>query len=274
MGGRRKCKVSILPNPSHLEAINPVQQGFVYALQNFRGERTALAVQIHGDAAFSGQGVVQETLQMSQLSGFSIGGTIHIILNNQLGYTATADLGRSAIYASGPAKIIGAPIIHVNGDYPEDIARAVTVALQYQQRFSKDVVVDIICYRRHGHNELDEPTFTQPLMYKAIQNIPTLPTLYSSTLVREKILDMKDVEEIKENAYKNFERALQTVPSFNPTKSGIQKDILFDQQGEEEGMTVTGVPKKILKEIALQSIQLAPTFVRGPIHFHYYLYYC
>lgn len=208
--------VSILPNPSHLEAINPVQQGIVYALQKFVRQE-ALAIQIHGDAAFSGQGVVQETLQMSQLRGYAINGTIHIIVNNQLGYTATADLGRSARYASAPAKIVGAPIIHVNGDSPEDVARAASIALQYQQRFHKDVVIDLVCYRRHGHNELDEPSFTQPLMYGRVRERTTLPAAYAKSLVENNLMCAEEVNTIRSESLAKLDRALHKASSYHPT---------------------------------------------------------
>lgn len=214
MGGSERT-VSILPNSSHLEAINPVHQGVAYALQKYRGQET-LPIQIHGDAAFSGQGVVQETLQMSQLAGYGVHGTVHIILNNQLGYTATAELGRSGRCAAAPAKIIGAPIFHVNGDRPEEVARAASIALQYRSKFGKDVVIDLICYRRHGHNELDEPSFTQPLMYKAIHPRPTLPTAYSGLLVSEGLLSTEEVNTIKDSAYNNLAKALEASKTYKP----------------------------------------------------------
>lgn len=215
--------ISLLPNPSHLEAINPVQQGVVYALQNLRGQ-DALAIQIHGDAAFSGQGVVQETLQMSQLKGYGVKGTIHIIVNNQLGFTATAETSRSARYASAPAKMIDAPIIHVNGDSPEDVARAASIALHYQQRFHKDVVLDLVCYRRHGHNELDEPTFTQPLMYKQVTGRSTLPGSYSTRLVHNNVMSEEECNEIRAQCFARLAQALQNSSHHTPKVRSLSFD--------------------------------------------------
>lgn len=212
----------MLPNPSHLEAINPVQQGIVYALQTYK-EENVLGIQIHGDAAFSGQGVVQETLQMSQLAGYGVGGTVHLIVNNQLGYTATAELGRSARYASAPARMIGAPILHVNGDCPEEVARACSIAIQYQQKFARDVIIDLICYRRHGHNELDEPFFTQPVMYKKIRGRPSLPLAYSEELVQQDMMTLDEVQQVRDMAFKRLDNALQESKSFIPQVKSIRR---------------------------------------------------
>ena len=246
----------MLPNPSHLEAVNPVHQGVVYALQSFKKERT-LAIQIHGDAAFNGQGVVQETLQMSNLTGFSIGGTIHIIANNQLGYTATANSGRSARYASAPAKMIGAPIIHVNGDAPEQVARAAMLAIQYQERWGKDIVIDMVCYRRHGHNELDEPNFTQPTMYKVINNRKTLPVAYAEKLAESNIMSLENAEEIRKGAFESLDMALKQSETFKPTKFGLQKDL---DLGKNDVMG-TGFPRKKLEEAIAGSVSLPLDFV-------------
>jgi len=177
--GGRKGRVTLLPNPSHLEAVNPMQLGWVYALNR------ALPVQIHGDGAFCGQGIVQETLQMSQLKGFSVNGTVHLVLNNQLGFTAGAKEGRSSTHASSPVKQIGAPIILVNGDDPEGVARAAALAVSYRQQFQKDVAIELLCYRRQGHNELDEPALTQPRMYLRIKEHPTVSALYQETLKQQ-----------------------------------------------------------------------------------------
>jgi probable 2-oxoglutarate dehydrogenase E1 component DHKTD1 len=252
--GDTKKIVSILPNPSHLEAINPVQQGAVYALQNSQGQEV-LPLQIHGDAAFSGQGIVQETFQMSQLSGFAVGGTIHLIVNNQLGYTATPEVGRSACYASAPAKIVGAPIFHVNGDAPAEVARVMSLALQYRERFGKDVVVDLICYRRHGHNELDEPGFTQPLMYRAVQAKTTLPQAYSAELVDNGVIQEADIAAIKEAAFSRLDQALnESKSAFTPVKFGLQKDVIFPPPHE------TGVSRAELKAVGEASVSLPHSF--------------
>lgn len=252
----------MLPNPSHLEAINPVQQGVVWARQKLKQEN-ALAVQIHGDAAFSGQGVVQETLQMANLTGFSVNGTIHIITNNQIGYTAMAEMGRSSLYASAPAKIIGAPIIHVNGDAPEQVARAIMIASQYRDRFHKDILVDIICYRRHGHNELDEPNFTQPLVYQKIGQMPTLPMAYASSLAKAGVMTAEEVENIRQEAQTDLDRALKAAnDTFRPVKFGIQKDLQLSSSRDGEGKaSTTAISEDLLRETLIKSVTLPTTFV-------------
>lgn len=167
----------LLPNPSHLEAINPVHMGATKSLGN-----TFLPIQIHGDASFAGQGVIQETLMLSQLPGFTVNGTIHVVVNNQLGFTTPPNLGRSTRFATDPLKMISAPIFHVSGDNIVEIVKASRTALAYKQAFNKDVGIDIVCYRKMGHNELDEPAFTQPLMYSKIRSRPLPGTLFAQSI--------------------------------------------------------------------------------------------
>jgi 2-oxoglutarate dehydrogenase E1 component len=179
-------------NPSHLEVVDAVVEGSVRARQQRRGDargERVLALLVHGDAAFAGQGVVMETLQLSQARGFYTGGTIHVVINNQVGFT-TADVrdARSTIYCSDIAKMLEAPIFHVNADDPEAVVFVARLALQYRVRFHKDVVIDLVCYRRHGHNEADEPAATQPLMYRAIRAHPTVREIYAAQLVKEGVL--------------------------------------------------------------------------------------
>ncbi|MCC7198932.1 MAG: 2-oxoglutarate dehydrogenase E1 component, partial [Gammaproteobacteria bacterium] len=179
-------------NPSHLEVVNPVVEGSVRARQERRGDTLGehvIPVQIHGDAAFAGQGVVMETLQLSQARAFYTGGTIHLIINNQVGFTTSnpAD-ARSTLYCSDVAKMIEAPILHVNADDPEAVVFVTRLALAYRQKFHKDIVVDLVCYRRHGHNEADEPAATQPVMYQAIRKHPTARQLYAERLEREQVI--------------------------------------------------------------------------------------
>ena len=179
-------------NPSHLEVVDAVVEGSVRARQERRGDvrgERVLALLVHGDAAFAGQGVVMETLQLSQARGFYTGGTIHVVINNQVGFT-TADVrdARSTIYCSDIAKMLEAPIFHVNADDPEAVVFVARLALQYRVHFHKDVVIDLVCYRRHGHNEADEPAATQPLMYRAIRAHPTVREIYAAELVKEGVL--------------------------------------------------------------------------------------
>jgi len=184
--------VALAFNPSHLEVVNPVVEGSVRARQERRGDVAGdkvMAVLIHGDSAFAGQGVIQETLQMSQARAFYTGGTVHVIINNQVGFTTHEPRDtRSTLYCSDVAKMIEAPILHVNGDDPEAVVFATRLALEYRQKFHKDVVIDLVCYRRLGHNEADEPAATQPLMYATIRGKPTTRQLYAEQLVKEGVI--------------------------------------------------------------------------------------
>ena len=156
-----------------------------------------LPVLVHGDAAFAGQGVVFETLQMSQLHGYRTGGTIHIVVNNQIGYTTSPKDSRSTPFCTDVAKAIQVPIFHVNGDAPLSAVRMIRLAMEYRARFHTDVVLDIVCYRRHGHNEGDEPSYTQPLLYAAIEAHPTVRTIYQDYLVRKKVLTRDDLAVVR-----------------------------------------------------------------------------
>ncbi len=179
----KEIVVSLSPNPSHLEAVDPVVEGIVRPKQDRLGDTArerVIPVLIHGDAAFAGQGVVAETLNLSQLDGYSTGGTIHLIINNQIGFTTIPDESRSTPYSTDVARGVQAPIFHVNGDDPEAAIRVVQIAFDYRQQFKKDVVIDMICYRRHGHNEGDDPSYTQPLLYRKIKEHPPV----SSPLLR------------------------------------------------------------------------------------------
>jgi 2-oxoglutarate dehydrogenase E1 component len=184
--------VALAFNPSHLEIVNAVVEGSTRARQERRGDAKGdkvLPVQIHGDAAFAGQGVIMETLQLSQARGFYTGGSVHVIVNNQVGFT-TSDPhdARSTLYCSDVAKMVEAPILHVNADDPEAVCFVTRLALEYRMKFHKDVVIDLVCYRRHGHNEADEPAATQPLMYQVIRKKPTVRQIYSEKLVAEGVL--------------------------------------------------------------------------------------
>jgi 2-oxoglutarate decarboxylase len=216
----REVRVEVASNPSHLEAVNPVVEGIARARQDQldRGEEApVLPILIHGDAAFAGQGVVAETLNLSQLRGYRTGGTVHIVVNNQVGFTTSPDYGRSSTYATDVAKMIQAPIFHVNGDDPEACVRVARLAFEFRQAFKKDVVIDMWCYRRYGHNEADEPSFTQPLMYERIKNRRPVRKLYTEALVNRGDLSIEDAEESLEA----FRRRLQQA--------------FDDTHGEEDG---------------------------------------
>ena len=198
--------ISLTDNPSHLEAVNPVVLGQVRAKQFFhkdKGRKKVIPVLMHGDAAFAGQGIVAECFAMSGLPGHNIGGTIHIIVNNQIGFTTAPQFARSSPYPSDVAKIAQAPIFHVNGDDPEAVVHCAKIATEYRQKFNRDVVIDMVCYRRFGHNEGDEPSFTQPIMYKKIKSHPSTLSIYGKKLSLEGLTTDNDLQKEKFN-FKNF----------------------------------------------------------------------
>ena len=222
------CHVSLAFNPSHLEFVNPVACGIARAKQRRRndtGERKkVIPVCIHGDAAFAGQGVVQETLQLSRLEGYRVGGTLHIIINNQVGFTTDPKDARSTRYSADAAKSIKAPVLLVNGDNVEACISAIDLALRFRQEFKQDVVIDLICYRRFGHNEGDEPAFTQPLVYDKIKNHPTLKTIYASQLAKENVQTEADSEALFQEKINNLQKILEDArkspPEFKPMAFG------------------------------------------------------
>ncbi len=202
--------LSLTPNPSHLEAVNPVVEGRVRAKQRRFGDterKLGIPILIHGDAAFSGQGLVAETLNLSQLPGYKTGGTIHVVVNNQIGFTTAPSDGRSTRYCTDVAKMIEVPIFHVNGDDPEALIYAAELAMDFRQTFGQDVVIDMVCYRKHGHNEGDEPAFTQPLMYAKIRERPSVVELYTEQLIMTGDLTTDEAETIEET----FNEKLQAI---------------------------------------------------------------
>ena len=254
-------------NPSHLEIVAPVVEGSARARQWRRGDTEGaevIPVQIHGDAAFSGQGVVMETLQMSQSRGFSTKGTIHIIVNNQIGFTTSYQKdARSTHYCTDIAKMVDAPIFHVNGDDPEAVIMITRLAIDYRMTFKKDVVIDMVCYRRHGHNEADEPKATQPMMYRKIASMPTTRAIYVKQLVDEHILKQHQAEEVVENVRKALEAGNCVLPHKLPDgapdmtmhmdwRPCTSASLLDDVE--------TGVPIETMRELAATLEQLPEGF--------------
>ena len=220
-------KIFLAANPSHLEAVNPVLEGIVRAKQdirNIKGDYSVLPILVHGDAAFAGQGVVAETLNMSLLRGYRTGGTVHVIVNNQVGFTTSPQASRSSTYATDVAKTIQAPIFHVNGDDPEACVRVARLAFEYRQKFNKDVIIDMLCYRRRGHNEGDEPSFTQPLMYKLIDAKRSTRTLYTEALVGRGDINQEEAEEVARDYQMQLEAVFAAVHNLKP-ESVVGPDI-------------------------------------------------
>ena len=214
--------LSLTANPSHLEAVNPVVVGKVRAKQVLRYDRDAskvVPILLHGDAAFAGQGLVTETLMISELPGYRVGGTIHIVTNNQIGFTTMPKFSRSGPYCTDVAKMLSAPIFHVNGDDPEAVVHITRIATEFRQQFKKDVVIDIFCYRRNGHNEGDEPAFTQPLMYKAIKTQKTTREIYSAQLIGEGTISEAESKAMVDEFNKYLEDAFEATKSYKPNKA-------------------------------------------------------
>lgn len=208
----KKIQVSVSSNPSHLEFVNPVVEGIVRAKQTRSEDKernTIIPLLLHGDAAFAGQGIVAETLNLSGLGGYKTGGTIHLIINNQIGFTTSPEDARSSPYATDVAKMVQAPIFHVNGDDPEASLWVTKLAFEYRMKFHKDVVIDLFGYRRHGHNEGDDPVYTQPIMYKKIKAHPSVKQIYAKQLIEEGILKEKDIEKMDKKAYDDLDKALK-----------------------------------------------------------------
>ncbi len=265
----RDLHVTLTANPSHLEAVNPVVQGRCRARQRIIGDRErnrAVPILLHGDAAFSGQGMVAETFQMVKLPGYSTGGTIHIVVNNQIGFTTDPASARSSVYCTDVAKMVQSPIFHVNGDDPDTCAQVMKLAVDYRQRFNKDVVIDLWCYRKHGHNEGDEPAFTQPRMYDVIRKMKSVCTLYTKKLDEEGVIGheavgemQREVEEVLEKAQ---EQARDTPVRFNQEAfrevwGGFNRKYTFESAD-------TTFPAEDLREIARRMTTLPEGFSPHP----------
>lgn len=302
--GSHKVKVSMLQNPSHLEAINPVALGKTRAKQfallkklfgittdtadlnskarqsEAQGQANAalqehigecypgdkvLCVQMHGDASFTGQGVVMEGLSLSNLPHYTVGGSVHLVVNNSIGYTTPASGARSSLYCSDIGKMINAPVLHVNGDYPEDVTRAIEIAFKYRNFFRKDIIIDLIVYRRWGHNELDEPAFTQPLMYEKIRSRQSVPALYEQQLISEGVIDKSTADSIRSTYKEHLNTELISADSYRAPPlvhtnqwRGIVST-LNDEAGVKQDAPViyhpeTGVDKALLVDVGKASV--------------------
>jgi 2-oxoglutarate dehydrogenase E1 component len=265
----KNVELELMPNPSHLESVNPVVEGAARATEDHldadNPNKKILPVLIHGDAAFSGQGVVAETLNMSQLEAYQTGGTIHIIINNQIGFTTLPKDGRSTQYASDLAKMILAPIFHINGDNPEEAVHAMKMALEYRQKFGKDVVIDLVCYREHGHNEGDEPAFTQPGMYEEIDNHDTVRDIYTRELVRKGELDEDEAQQIFDEFDDLLQKAFEDAKNASPLEV-TDEMINRHEKTQDEWVEFpdTTYPEEDLKEIAVKLNTVPKDFDANP----------
>jgi len=248
--------LSLTANPSHLEAVNPVVLGKVRAKQTQSGDvnkQHILGLLLHGDAAFAGQGLVPESLDLSQLHGYKTGGTIHLIVNNQIGFTTSPSHSRSSPYPSDVAKMIQAPIFHVNGDDPEAVVHVARIATEYRQEFKHDVVIDMFCYRRYGHNESDEPSFTQPIMYRAISGHKSTREIYAQRLIEEGLYTQESADQVVSDNRSHMERAFEQADSYKPDKAdwlGGKWEGLSSLQDEEElKLYDTAVSLELLQEV-------------------------
>ena len=262
----KKIHLSLASNPSHLEAVNPVVQGKVRAKQDQQNDRDTknkvMGILLHGDAAFAGQGTVAEALSLAELRGYRTGGTLHIIVNNQIGFTTSPKNARFTPYPSDMAKAVQAPIFHINGDDPEAVFYACKLAAEFRQEFKRDVVIDIVCYRKYGHNEADEPMFTQPLMYKAIAQ-HTLPArLYAAQLLGEGMITQDQIESLFKEYRMFLDNEYDAAKTFKPNKANWLEGHWsgFDKPKGDHPVQDTGVDEKLLKEIGF-AISKAPSNV-------------
>ncbi len=256
--------LSLTANPSHLEAVDPVVLGKVRAKQTQWGDTQrskVMGILIHGDAAIAGQGLAAETFELSELKGYRVGGTIHFIINNQIGFTTSPSYSRSSPYPSDVAKTVQAPIFHVNGDDPEAVVHVARIATEFRQEFKRDVVIDMFCYRRFGHNEADEPSFTQPIMYKTIAGHTTTRGLYAEKLVQQGVLSLSDVAAITEGCRAALSEAFEAAPTYKPNKAdwlqgtwaGLKTLIGEEEQREDE----TAVSSDLLRAVG-EAISAVP----------------
>jgi 2-oxoglutarate decarboxylase len=259
--------ITLAPNPSHLEFVNPVVEGMTRALQNTgydqdakRDTAAVVAILIHGDASFAGEGVVAETLNLGRLDGYTTGGTVHIIVDNQIGFTTLPVQGRSTRYASDLAKGFSFPIIHVNADDPEACLAAVRLAMAYRAEYHDDVIIDLVGYRRYGHNEGDEPAYTQPLATEAIKKHPTVRAMYGDLLVDQRILTAHDVETMQERVAAYLRDARQQVQSEGESRTELSDRLIL----ETDRVAPPDLPLEVLAEINVAALATPPEFTIHP----------
>ncbi|ROQ89606.1 2-oxoglutarate dehydrogenase E1 component [Desulfosoma caldarium] len=264
--GLKKVRTLLLPNPSHLESVNPVVEGLARALQDaldHRGTDRVLPVLIHGDAAFAGQGVVYETLNLSQLAGYRTGGTLHLVINNQIGFTTVPQEARSTRYATDVAKMLPAPVFHVHGEDPEAAVHVMQLACDYRYRYGKDVVIDVVCYRRYGHNEGDEPYYTQPTMVERIRRRPPVNELYAARLQEAKVVSADQIEELEKNTLAGLENALKEARA---TGCVLAEDFgleAWKRAATKEKSYAEGVPTAVSAERLLAIARATHTYPAG-----------
>jgi 2-oxoglutarate dehydrogenase E1 component len=268
----RKIRLTLANNPSHLEFVNPVVEGFTRAAQEERGTRgnplqdesAAAAVIMHGDAAFAGEGIVPETLNFNRLPGYRNGGTVHIIVNNRIGFTTESHDARSTYYASDLAKGFEIPIVHVNADDPEACIAAVRMACEFRERFKKDFLIDLIGYRRYGHNESDDPETTQPVIYEAVKNHKTAATLYANKLVAEGVLSQERVEALKRDSLATLQEAYEEMLRSGEREANGKRGAVTVVREEAVQPPVTAVPLEKLKDINVELLKRPDNFRTYP----------
>ncbi|XP_068204205.1 2-oxoadipate dehydrogenase complex component E1 [Palaemon carinicauda] len=274
--GEQSLHVTMLPNPSHLEAVNPVACGKSRARERSLNKRNpnkdsalpsdkVVCVQVHGDAALAGQGVIQETLAMSNVPHFSIGGSLHVSINNQVGYTTPGERSRSTVYCTDVAKMCSMPVIHVNGDHPEAVVKATRLAVKYQRKFRRDVFVDLLCWRRWGHNELDNPRFTNPSMYTNIDMRRSVPDIYAENLVSRGLLSTEEVKKITANHTSFLADQFKLINSYVPKAPHFEKQWSgFVQAPSAVEVWDTGVDASLLKFLGAKSVSVPSDFAVHP----------
>ncbi|MEV4758298.1 multifunctional oxoglutarate decarboxylase/oxoglutarate dehydrogenase thiamine pyrophosphate-binding subunit/dihydrolipoyllysine-residue succinyltransferase subunit [Micromonospora sp. NPDC049559] len=259
--GEHSIKVSVTANPSHLEAVDPVLEGIVRAKQDRIDLKlegyTVLPVAVHGDAAFAGQGVVAETLNLSQLRGYRTGGTVHVVVNNQVGFTTAPEYSRSSLYSTDVARMIQAPIFHVNGDDPEAVVRVARLAFQYRQAFNKDVVIDLVCYRRRGHNEGDDPSMSNPQMYQIIDAKRSVRKLYTEELIGRGDITVEDAEELLRDYQAQLERVFKAT---RDAASSPVRQVSRRRSEEPEPVVETAVDASVVRAIGEAHLALPEGF--------------